>query len=50
MMTRDPVDLDRRFEEALNAHDLDALMALHEPAAALMPMPGKIVVGTAAAA
>jgi len=48
MITRDAVDLDRRFEEALNAHDLDALMALYEPLAALMPMPGKTVVGTAA--
>ena len=48
MITRDAVDLDLRFEEALNAHDLDALMALYEPLAALMPMPGKAVVGTVA--
>jgi len=48
MNTQDAVDLDRRFEEALNAHDLDALMALYEPAAALMPAPGQTVVGSAA--
>jgi uncharacterized protein (TIGR02246 family) len=48
MITRDAVDLDRRFEEALNAHDLDALMALYEPGATLMPTPGTTVVGTAA--
>ncbi len=48
MITRDAVDLDLRFEEALNAHDLESLMALYEPAAALMPVPGQTVVGTAA--
>jgi uncharacterized protein (TIGR02246 family) len=48
MIMRDAVDLDRRFEEALNAHDLEALTALYEPKAALMPVPGQTVVGTAA--
>jgi len=48
MITDDPVALDRAFEDALNRHDLDALMALYEPEAALMPMPGKVVTGTAA--
>ena len=47
-MTTDPVELDRMFERALNAGDLDALMSLHEPAAALMPMPGQVVHGTGA--
>ena len=28
MIAHDAVELDRRFEQALNAHDLDALMAL----------------------
>jgi uncharacterized protein (TIGR02246 family) len=46
MDVADPVDLDRRFEQALNRGDLDALMALYETAAALMPSPGKVVVGT----
>ena len=45
MPNDDPVALDRAFEVALNAGDLDALMALYEPAAALMPMPGQVVVG-----
>ena len=48
MVTGDPVELDRKFEQALNAGDIDALVALYEPAAALMPSPGKVVVGTAA--
>lgn len=46
--TGDAVELDRMFEEALNAGDLDALVALYEPGAALMPSPGKIVIGAAA--
>jgi len=46
--TTDPVALDRMFEQALNAGDLDALVALYEPTAALMPTPGEVVVGTAA--
>jgi uncharacterized protein (TIGR02246 family) len=48
MTTHDAIDLDRRFEEALNARDLDALIALYEPSAALMASPGTTVVGTAA--
>lgn len=48
MATSDPVELDRLFEKLLNAGDLDALVALYEPTAALMPMPGKIVAGAAA--
>jgi ketosteroid isomerase-like protein len=48
MINDDPVALDREFERLLNAGDLDALMALYEPGAALMPMPGSVVVGAAA--
>ncbi len=48
MVTGDPVELDRKFEQALNAGDIDALVALYEPGAALMPSPGKVVVGAAA--
>lgn len=48
MAARDAVDLDRLFEQALNAGDIDALVALYEPNAALMPAPGKVVVGAAA--
>jgi uncharacterized protein (TIGR02246 family) len=49
MMVKDnPVELDRLFEQALNAGDIDALVALYEPQAALMPSPGNVVVGAAA--
>jgi uncharacterized protein (TIGR02246 family) len=40
--------VDRLFAEALNAGRLDDLVALYEPQAALTPMPGKLVTGTAA--
>ena len=46
MSNADPVALDREFERLLNAGELDGLMALYEPEAALMPMPGSVVVGT----
>lgn len=48
MTTTDPVALDRLFEQALNAGDIDALMALYEPTAALMPTPGEVVIGATA--
>jgi uncharacterized protein (TIGR02246 family) len=48
MVKGNPVELDRLFEQALNAGDIDALVALYEPQAALMPSPGKVVVGAAA--
>jgi uncharacterized protein (TIGR02246 family) len=48
MTTTNPVELDRMFEDALNAGDLDRLVALYEPEAALMPMPGTVVTGSAA--
>ena len=48
MTARTPEDLDRLFAEALNAGKLDALVALYEPQAALMPMPDTVVNGTAA--
>jgi uncharacterized protein (TIGR02246 family) len=38
----------RLFEEAFNAGDIDALMALYEPEAALVPQPGAVAEGTAA--
>ena len=47
MSDDDPVALDREFERRLNARDLDGLMELYEPEAALMPMPGSVVVGAA---
>jgi uncharacterized protein (TIGR02246 family) len=48
MTARIPEDLDQLFAEALNAGSLDALVALYEPQAALMPMPDKLVSGSAA--
>jgi uncharacterized protein (TIGR02246 family) len=48
MHARVPQDVDRLFAEALNAGDLDALVALYEPQAALTPEPGKTVIGHAA--
>ena len=40
-----PEQLHRLFEEAFNAGDLDALLALYEPDAALIPEPGVVVHG-----
>ena len=48
MPARDPLEVDRLFADALNRGDLDALVALYEPQAALTPEPGKTVVGHAA--
>ncbi|HEV8500818.1 MAG TPA: SgcJ/EcaC family oxidoreductase [Casimicrobiaceae bacterium] len=48
MPARTPEDLDRLFAQALNAGDLDALVALYEPHASLTPTPGRTVTGTAA--
>lgn len=48
MPARTPGDVDRLFQEALNAGNLEALVALYEPEAVLMPQPGKLVHGTAA--
>jgi uncharacterized protein (TIGR02246 family) len=48
MAARKPEEIDALFAQALNAGDLDALVALYEPQASLMPSPGKLVAGTAA--
>ena len=48
MGARTAEDLDRLFATALNAGDLEALMRLDEPQAALRPAPGQIVQGHAA--
>jgi uncharacterized protein (TIGR02246 family) len=45
MHIQNPADVDRRFAEAFNAHDLDALVALYEPEAVLVPQAGQRVVG-----
>ena len=48
MPARNPEDVDREFEKALNAGNLDALMQLYEPQASLRPSPGQSVQGTEA--
>jgi len=48
MAARTPEDVDRLFAEALNAGNLDALVALYEPDASLTPSPGTQVRGHAA--
>ena len=48
MPARTPEEIDTLFAQALNAGNLDALVALYEAQASLMPSPGKVVVGTAA--
>ena len=48
MGARTPEDLDRLFANALNAGDMEAMIALYEPKAALRPAPSQIVEGHAA--
>lgn len=48
MPARNPEELDRLFSEALNSGNLDALVALYEPQAALTAEPGQVVTGTQA--
>ena len=48
MPARNPEELDRLFATAMNAGDLDALVALYEPEAIIMPTPGQTAVGTTA--
>ena len=48
MPARRPEDLHRLFAEALNAGDADAVMALYEPGASLVPQPGQVATGTEA--
>ncbi len=48
MPATEPEQIHGMFEEAFNAGDLDALMALYEPDAALVPQPGVVAQGSAA--
>jgi uncharacterized protein (TIGR02246 family) len=41
-----PEEIHRLFEDAFNAGDIDRLMALYEPDAAVIPQPGSVVHGT----
>ena len=40
-----PEEMHRCFAEAFNAGDMEALIALYEPGASLVPQPGQAVVG-----
>jgi len=48
MAARTPEECDALFERHLNAGDLDALVALYEPGATLVPSPSEKAVGHAA--
>lgn len=48
MPATEPEQMHDLFEQAFNAGDLPALLALYEPDAALVPQPGTIAEGTAA--
>jgi uncharacterized protein (TIGR02246 family) len=45
MSAHDPADIHRLFADAFNAHDLDALVALYEPEAVLVPQAGQRAIG-----
>jgi uncharacterized protein (TIGR02246 family) len=45
MAATEPAHLHRLFEQAFNAGDIEALMALYEPEAALVPQPGALAEG-----
>ena len=48
MALQRPEDYHRTFVEAFNAGDLDALLALYEPGASLVPQPGQVLTGAQA--
>ena len=45
MHAESPQDIHRLFADAFNAHDLDALVALYEPEAVLVPQAGQRAIG-----
>ena len=45
MAARVPEEIDQLFAQAFSAGDLEALVALYEPDAALVPQSGRIVTG-----
>jgi uncharacterized protein (TIGR02246 family) len=45
MPATEPEQIHGLFEQAFNAGDIDALMALYEPDSALIPQPGAVVEG-----
>jgi len=45
MAARRPEEVDQLFAQAFSAGDLEALVALYEPDAALVPQPGQVATG-----
>jgi uncharacterized protein (TIGR02246 family) len=45
MKVFNPEDMNRAFAEAFNSGNVDNLIALYEPAAVLVPVPGQVVEG-----
>ena len=45
MAARKPEEVDQLFAQAFAAGDLEALVALYEPDAVLVPQPGQVVTG-----
>ncbi len=48
MPAHTPEEVQRLFAEAFGSHDLEAVLALYEPDATLIPQPGEVVTGTEA--
>jgi uncharacterized protein (TIGR02246 family) len=48
MSAHTPEEVQRLFAEAFGSHDLEAVLALYEPDATLIPQPGEVVRGTEA--
>lgn len=48
MPARTPEEVHPQFMEAFNAGDLDALLAVYEPEASMVPEPGQVVTGAEA--
>jgi ketosteroid isomerase-like protein len=48
MAVQRPEDYHRAFMDAFNAGNVDALLALNEPGASLVPQPGQIITGAPA--
>ncbi|HEY9401701.1 MAG TPA: SgcJ/EcaC family oxidoreductase [Pyrinomonadaceae bacterium] len=48
MKVYQPEDMNSAFAEAFNSGDIENLMALYEPSAVLVPVPGRVVEGSQA--
>lgn len=47
MPAKTPEQIHELFQTAFNANDIDGLMALYEPEAAIAPQPGAVAIGIA---